>query len=283
MQTLPQAVAVLTDPADCGPVFLGLCQDTQGEAFDYPARFFEKKVHLQRRPRADKTQIAAAVELLKTAKKPLIIAGGGVRYSGAEEALSSFAARHNIPVSETIAGRTVMVHDDPMNVGPVGILGSSSANHLASDADVILAIGTRLQDFTTGSWTLFADDCRFIGVNAARFDALKHQSLPVIGDALESIDELGAGLADWRADDAWMRHGRDEYAQWNAAMEKRSGPTNAEVPTYAHVVGAINRLADDRDLALTAAGGMPGELCMVLARPCDQHLRLRIRFFMHGL
>ena len=263
LQSLPQAIAVLTDPADCGPVFLGLCQDTQAEAFDYPVRFFAKKIHQQRRPRADRGQIEAAAEALKSAKKPLIIAGGGVRYSGAEATLSMFAKKHNIPVAETIAGRTVMLHDDPMNVGPIGILGSSSANHLASDADVILAVGTRLQDFTTGSWTLFADDCQFVGLNAARFDAVKHQSLPVVGDALATLIELGAALEDYQAPGSWSGHGAKEYTAWNAAMAKRSGPTNAEIPTYAHVVGAINRLADDRDLALTAAGGMPGELCMV--------------------
>ncbi|HET6469161.1 MAG TPA: thiamine pyrophosphate-dependent enzyme, partial [Geminicoccaceae bacterium] len=186
----------------------------------------------------------------------------GVRYSGAEAALAAFAERRGVPVAETIAGRTVLVHDHPMNAGPIGGLGSSSANHLASEADVVLAVGTRLQDFTTGSWSLFADDARLIGVNAARFDARKHQALPVVGDALVALEELDEALGDWRASDGWAQRSRQLYAEWNAFIDQRSGPTNAELPTYAHVVGAVNRLCGPRDLALTAAGGMPGELCM---------------------
>ena len=262
LQSLPQALGVLLDPADCGPAFIGLCQDVQGEAFDYPARFFERRVHHIARPRPDRRQLAEAAALLRTARKPLLIAGGGVRYSGAEAALAGFAQTHRVPVVETIAGRTVLVHDHPMNAGPIGGLGSSSANHLAAEADVVVAVGTRLQDFTTGSWSLFADDARFIGLNAARFDARKHQALPVVGDALEGLAELGVALHGWQAPEAWHGEARRAYGDWNAFVDQRSGPTNAEVPTYAHVVGAINRLAEPRDLALTAAGGMPGELCM---------------------
>src|SRR6478735_4862356 len=184
LQSLPQALGVLLDPADCGPAFIGLCQDVQAEAFDYPARFFDRRIHHIPRPRPDLRQLEEAAALLRTAKKPLLIAGGGVRYSGAEAELAAFALRHRIPVAETIAGRTVLVHDHAMNAGPIGGLGSGSANGLAAEADIVLAVGTRLQDFTTGSWSLFADDARFIGVNAARFDARKHQSLPVVGDAL---------------------------------------------------------------------------------------------------
>jgi 3D-(3,5/4)-trihydroxycyclohexane-1,2-dione acylhydrolase (decyclizing) len=260
VQSLPQAVATMLDPADCGPAFIGMCQDVQGEAFDYPARFFEPVVHRIARPRPDREQLRAAVELLRTAREPLIIAGGGVRYSGAEAALAAFAERHGVPVGETLAGRTVLVHGHPMNAGPVGIMGSSSANELAADADVVLAVGTRLQDFTTGSWTLFPDDVRLIGVNAARFDARKHLSLPVVGDALACLEELSEALGDWRAPEAWGGRARELYAAWNAFIDQRSGPTNAELPTYAHVVGAVNRLCGERDLALTAAGGMPGEL-----------------------
>ena len=260
IQSLPQAVATMLDPADCGPAFLGLCQDVQAEAFDYPERFFEPTVHRIARPRPDREQLKAAAELLRTARKPLLIAGGGVRYSGAEEVLAAFAERHGIPIGETLAGRTVLVHEHPMNAGPIGIMGSSSANELAAEADVILAVGTRLQDFTTGSWTLFPDDVRLIGINAARFDARKHLSLPVVGDALVTLEELGQALGDWRADAGWADHSRQLYAEWNRFIDQRSGPTNAELPTYAHVVGAVNRLCDPHDLALTAAGGMPGEL-----------------------
>jgi 3D-(3,5/4)-trihydroxycyclohexane-1,2-dione acylhydrolase (decyclizing) len=262
IQSLPQAVAMMLDPADCGPAFLGLCQDTQAEAFDYPVRFFEPRVHRIPRPRADVEQLKQAAQLLKAARKPLIIAGGGVRWSDAEALLASFAEKHNIPVGETLNGRTVLLHDHPMNAGPIGIMGASSANELAAEADVVLAIGTRLQDFTTGSWTLFPPDARFIGLNSARFDATKHQSLAVVGDARVSLEELGTALGDWAAPASWRKHGQALYAKWNGYVDQRSGPTNAELPTYAHVVGAVNRLAGERDLALTAAGGMPGELLM---------------------
>ena len=262
IQSLPQALGMMLDPADCGPAFLGLCQDTQAEAFDYPERFFEPTTHFIPKPRADLRQIEAAVELLKTAKKPLIIAGGGVRYADAEAQLAAFSQKHGIPVTETLNGRTVLLHDDPVNCGPVGIMGSSSANHLSAEADVVLAIGTRLQDFTTGSWTLFPEDTRFIGINAARFDAKKHMSLPVVGDAGVTIAEMDQALGSWKAPEAWLKQGKAWYAEWNDYIDRRSGPTNAENPTYAHVVGAVNRLASERDLALTAAGGMPGELEM---------------------
>ena len=263
LQSLPQALGTMLDPATAGPAFLGLCQDVQAEAYDYPLRFFDKTVHRKARPRPDLGQLRDAVALLKGAKKPLVIAGGGVRYSEAEESLGRFAIEHGLPVTETIAGRTVLPHEHPMNAGPIGILGSASANQLAAEADVILAIGTRLQDFTTGSWSLFADDARFIGLNAARFDATKHLALPVVGDAKVTMEELGAQLAGWRAPSAWESQAKKLYEEWNAFIDQRSGPTNAEVPTYAQVVGAVNRLAGDRDLALTAAGGMPGELCML--------------------
>ncbi len=262
LQSLPQALGLMLDPADCGPAFVGMCQDVQAEAFDYPARFFEPVLHRIPRPRPDERQIADAAALLKTAQKPLLIVGGGVRYSEAEALLDRFATRHAIPVGETLNGKSTLLHDHAMNVGPIGIMGASSANDLAAEADVILAVGTRLQDFTTGSWTLFADDARLIGINTARFDARKHMALPVVGDAKVALAELSAALGDWQAPQGWIAQGRRLYAQWNAYIDGRSGPTNAELPTYAQVVGAVNRLAGPRDLALTAAGGMPGELEM---------------------
>ena len=259
--SLPQAIATMLDPATCGPAFIGLAQDAQGEAYDYPAAFFEKTVHRVPRARPDADAIREAVKLLRKAKKPLIIAGGGVHWSLANDAVGAFAEKHNVPVAETINGRTALVHDHPMNVGPVGINGSTSANTLAREADVILAVGTRLQDFVTGSWTLFSEDARIIGLNTARFDAVKHRSLAVVGDALVGIEEMSEALTDWRASDSWSKKGAREYGAWNALIDKNSGPTNAEVPSYAQVVGAINRICDPTDLALTAAGGLPGELC----------------------
>ena len=259
LQSLPQAVATLLDPADCGPVFLGLAQDAQGEAFNYPDIFFEPVMHRIRRARPDQHELATAAALLSKAKRPLIVAGGGVLYSGAAEQLSQFAARHGIPVVETIAGRGTLLHEHAMNAGPLGVIGSSSANALAAEADVVLAIGTRLQDFTTGSWTVFdSPEFRLISLNAARFDAVKHRAHSVVSDAREGISELELGLQDYRAPQAWQDQARRLYAVWNETVARATKP--AAVPTYAQVVGAVNRSATPSDRVLTASGGFPGEL-----------------------
>lgn len=261
ISSLPQAVAVMLDPAECGPAFIGLCQDTQELAFDYPESFFEPRVHHIRRARPDRDEIGRAAELLKSARKPLLISGGGVRYSLAEEALTDFAKKHGVPVAETIAGRGAMVHDHPQNAGPIGVIGAASANVLAGEADVVVAVGTRLQDFTTGSWSVFSPEARLIALNAGRFDATKHRALSVVADAREGLTELSAALGEWAADDAWMLRAQAEYAHWNDMVAAATKPTNTDVPSYAQVVGAVNRVADETDLALTAAGGFPGELC----------------------
>ena len=264
LQSLPQAVATLLDPADCGPVMLGLCQDTQGEAFDYPETFFAERVHDIRRPRADKSEIARAAELLKGAKRPLLIAGGGVQYSLAHAELTAFAVKHKIPVVETIAGRGIMVHDHAQNAGPLGGIGSSSANALAAEADVVLAVGTRLQDFTTGSWSVFqSSDFKLIAINAARFDANKHLAAGVVGDAREALLELGAAIGSYTAPKAWAGTAKTLYAEWNGTITKHTKPTNAPVPSYGEVIGVVNRMAGEKDRIMTAAGGLPGELNMV--------------------
>ncbi len=260
ISSLPQAVATMLDPADCGPAFLGLCQDTQELAFDYPAAFFEPTVHRIPRARPDDRALADAAQLLKDAKRPLIIAGGGVRYSGAEELLASFAIARGLPLAETIAGKGTVTHDHPAHIGPIGVIGSSSANAMAEQADVILAVGTRLQDFTTGSWTSFAPDARFISINAARWDATKHRALAVVGDAKASLEELDVVLGGWRAEASWMAQGVEAFAAWNSLLDERQKPTNAPVPTYAQVIGVVNRAAAERDCVIAAAGGVPGEV-----------------------
>ena len=259
LPALPQAIATMLDPADCGPAFIALPQDIQEIAYDYPEAFFEERVWTIPRPRPDARQIAEAAAILAAAKRPLIISGGGVRYSGAEEALRTLAAARGIPVVETVAGKGALTHDDPVHAGPMGIIGSSSANALAEDADVILAVGTRLQDFTTGSWTAFAADAKIVSINAARWDAGKHRAAAVVGDARESLAELDAALGAWQADAARMETARRLFAEWNALLDERHAPSNAEPPTYAQVVGAANRLAGERDRMVTAAGGLPGE------------------------
>ena len=258
--SLPQAVAAMLDPADCGPAFLSLCQDTQEVAYDYPEAFFAPTVWSIPRPRPDRDRLAEAVALLETAKKPLIISGGGVRYSLAEETVAQFALARGIPISETIAGKGALTHDHEAHVGPIGILGSTSANALAAEADVVLAIGTRLMDFTTGSWTVFNHDARIIAINAARWDATKHRALAVIGDARETVAELDAALGDWKAPAGWLSNARKLMGEWNALVDDYQKPTNAPVPTYAQVVAAVHAAAEPTDPIITAAGGLPGEL-----------------------
>lgn len=260
VSSLPQAVAAMLDPADCGPAFLGLCQDTQELAFDYPEAFFEPTRWTIPRPRPDRARVAEAVALLRTAQKPLIIAGGGVAYSLAEKEIADFASQRGIPVVETIAGKGTLTHDHPAHAGPIGILGSTSANALAAEADVILAIGTRLMDFTTGSWTAFSHAAKFISINTARWDATKHRALAVVGDALESVVEINGALADWRAPRAWTEKAGNLFGEWNALVDSYQTPTNAPIPTYAQVVAAVHAGARANDRLVAAAGGVPGEV-----------------------
>ncbi|MDB5665064.1 3D-(3,5/4)-trihydroxycyclohexane-1,2-dione acylhydrolase (decyclizing) [Cypionkella sp.] len=260
LSSLPQAVAAMLDPADCGPAFIALPQDTQELAFDYPEVFFEPRLWTIPRPRPDRRALAQAVDLLRSAKNPLIIAGGGVRYSGAEQAVAAFAATRGIPVVETNAGKGGLTHYHPVHCGPIGIIGSTSANALAAEADVIIAIGTRLQDFTTGSWTAFAQEARFISINAARYDATKHRALAVVGDALETVTELDAALGDWRADPAYLPRAKALFAEWDTLLDTLQAPTNTAVPSYAQVVNQVNLAAGEHDTLISAAGGLPGEV-----------------------
>ena len=259
ISSLPQAIATMLDPGDCGPAFIALCQDTQELAFDYPEAFFTPTVHSIPRPRPDRDRVAEAVALIKSAKRPLIISGGGVRYSGAEKAVADFAVKHGVPMAETIAGKGAVTHDHPAHVGPIGVIGSSSANEMAGAADVIIAIGTRLQDFTTGSWTVFDHNAKFVSINAARYDATKHRALAVTGDALETVTELAAALSGWKVDAAWTNRGKAAFKGWNELLDKHQAPTNAAVPSYAHVVGIVNKWAAPNDTMVTASGGLPGE------------------------
>ncbi len=260
IHSLPHAVATMLDPATCGPVFLALPQDAQAESFDFPDRFFEVTVREVPRPRADTSQLQRAAEMIRHAAKPLIIAGGGVHYSGAESELQAFAERHNIPVVETVAGKACLLASHPLNAGPTGVTGCGSANALAAEADLVLAVGTRLQDFTTGSWTGFDPAARFVGINTAGFDAIKHSSAPVVGDARESLCELTLLLGDWVGAPSWSQRAVAETVNYHAYIDKIATPDETGPPTYAQVVGAVDRAALASDYALTAAGGFPGEL-----------------------
>jgi 3D-(3,5/4)-trihydroxycyclohexane-1,2-dione acylhydrolase (decyclizing) len=264
IQALPAAIATMLDPADCGPVFLGLPQDVQGWACDYPVAFFDERTHRIRRQAADPREIADAAALLRQAERPVIIAGGGVQYSQATRELQLFAETHNIPVVETIAGRANLLFEHALNCGPVGVTGSNSANAIMAEADVVLAVGTRLQDFTTGSWTAFSRDAKIIGVNVARHDAVKHLSLPVVGDAKLALTQLTSALGAFKGPTAWTTRAAKERAAWNAYVDENIRPTDtkgANRPmSYAQVVGAVNELCDAYDRVVTAAGGLPAEL-----------------------
>ncbi|MGH2751810.1 MAG: 3D-(3,5/4)-trihydroxycyclohexane-1,2-dione acylhydrolase (decyclizing) [Actinomycetota bacterium] len=262
LHSLPQAVATMLDPADCGPAFIALPQDVQAEAFDFPAAFFQPRVHRVRRPGPDESEVAAAAEVLRSARRPLLIAGGGVHYALATAELAAFAERHNVPVVETAAGKSALVWDHPHFAGPLGVTGSTSANSLAADADVVLAVGTRLQDFTTGSWSVFRDErLRLISLNVGRYDAGKHAALTVVADARRGLDELARALGEWRAPDAWTGRSADEYRSWNDYLDEVAAPPrDGGAPSYAAVIRKINEMALPNDYALTAAGGLPGEL-----------------------
>ncbi len=259
IQTLPAALATMLDPADCGPAFIALPQDVQGWAYDYPESFFAPRTHRIRRQAPDADEVAAAAGMLRAAERPMIIAGGGVQYSGAVAELTAFAERHGIPVVETIAGRANMLASHALNTGPIGVTGSDSANAIAEAADVILAVGTRLQDFTTGSWTAFAKDAQFIGLNVGRHDASKHLSQPVVGDAKLGIEALGAALAGHVAPAAWTDKAKAERKAWDAYVAENVAPGNRP-NSYAQAVGVVNDLCDPRDRIVAAAGGLPAEV-----------------------
>ena len=263
IRSLPQALATMLDPADCGPAFFALPQDVQAEAFDYPLSFFEPRVHYIRRPAPDARDVDAAARLLASAKRPLIIAGGGVRYSGANDALADFAARRGIPLAETAAGKATVLASHPNAIGTVGIIGAASANKVAEEADLVLAVGTRLQDFTTGSWSLFRDPgVRFVLVNTNRWDAMKRTDCAVIGDALASIEAIDAAVGDYRADETWLAGARGHVQDWAGYLQGVQDRSDLDPPSYGQVIRACNELARPEDYVVSAAGGIIGELTM---------------------
>ena len=259
--SLNRAMTVLTDPAECGPVTLAFCQDVQAEAYDYPESFFAERVWSQRRVRPDENELAEAVRVLRAARKPVIVAGGGVLFSEASDTLAGFAERHGIPVVETQGGKSSLPFLHPLNMGAVGVTGTGASNQLCEEADVVLAVGTRLQDFTTGSWALFQNpDKTIIGLNTQVFDATKHRALPLVADARVGLEELSANLGAWASPASWTAKAKDGFKAWMATADSYTAATNAELPSDAQVIGAVQR-ALGRDISvLCAAGGLPGEL-----------------------
>jgi 3D-(3,5/4)-trihydroxycyclohexane-1,2-dione acylhydrolase (decyclizing) len=243
-------------------VTLSLCQDVQAEAYDYPESFFEEKIWSFRRPRPDDNELAGAIEAIRAAKAPVIISGGGTLYSLATKELTAFADRHGVPVVVTQAGKSSIDERHPLSMGSVGVTGTSAANALVREADVIIAVGTRLQDFTTGSWSVFGNpDVKFVAVNTASFDAAKHNALPVVGDAKVTLAALSAGLGGWTAPASLKDKAANVKAEWMRAAEKALAPTNAPLPSDAQVIGATARNRSGENTVLVcAAGGLPGEL-----------------------
>lgn len=259
LTALPRTMATLTDPADCGPVTLAFCQDVQAEAHDWPEAFFAPRTWHQRRVRPDLGELAAVTKVIKSAKSPVIVAGGGTHYSGATDALLQFAEEHQIPVVETQAGKSALPWDHPLNMGPVGVTGAASANAVCEKADVVVGVGTRFQDFTTGSWNLFRNPSRkLISVNVAAYDAMKHGALPLQGDALVGLNELTEALKGYKvtAPDASLK------ADWFAAVDPRTdAPADSNaLPSDSQVIGAVQRSAGPDTVVMSAAGTMPGEL-----------------------
>lgn len=262
ISALPEAMRILTSPAETGAVTLALPQDVQAEAFDYPETFFEERIWRIARPRPDTEALLEAAEWIRMARAPLIVAGGGVIYSEATEALARFAERTGIPVAETQAGKGSLPWTHPLNVGGMGVTGSRAANRLARDADLVIGIGTRYSDFTTASKTAFENAAaRFVNVNVAELDACKHAALPLTGDARVTLEEWQDALDGWRVPDDHAARARTLREEWNAEVKQVCASRNGSRPVaQATLIGLLNEFTTDRDVLVCAAGSLPGDL-----------------------
>ena len=264
LTALPRAMRVMTDPADCGPAVLAFCQDVQAEAFDYPVSFFKPKVWKIRRPAPDADELATAIAAIKAARHPVIVAGGGVVYSGAEADLAAFARTHGIPVVETQAGKSALDFDHPLNFGPVGVTGASSANTVCGNADLVIGVGTRFQDFTTGSWSLFKNpDRQILSINVAAYDAYKHGAINLVSDAKIALQAIGKALGSQKW--ASIPKLQSDWAAITAAV--KAAPVSNALPTDMQVIGAVQRSASKSTIVMGAAGTMPGELHKIWDAP----------------
>ena len=274
IDSLPKALATMLDPANCGPATLAFCQDVQAEAFDYPQEFFERRVWRQRRQAADAQELDALVSAIRASRRPLIIAGGGVRYSLGEASLAALAEATGIPVAETQAGKGALAWDHPRALGSIGVTGSAAANAAAQDSDLVIGIGTRLQDFTTGSRSLFPDR-RLFQVNVQPFDAAKHGATPVIGDARAVIEALAERLPGWCVAEEVVVRNRNAIAAWNEAVTAATaGSAGTTLPSDAQVIGTVQAGVGDDAVVVCAAGGLPGELHKLwrTSKPGGYHL-----------
>ncbi|MEQ9563704.1 MAG: 3D-(3,5/4)-trihydroxycyclohexane-1,2-dione acylhydrolase (decyclizing) [Woeseiaceae bacterium] len=260
LQSLPQAMAVLTDAAECGPVTLALPQDVQAEAYEYPESFFQRRIHRLSRAGADPFEIERAAQCIANAKRPVVIAGGGIHYAGAAEALARFATRHDVPVAETQSGKGALPWDHECNAGAIGVTGSSAANQLVAEADLVIAVGTRLQDFTTGSGLLLGNDrCPLLSINVSRHDVFKRNAITVRGDALRSLQEIDSVL-DKRSRPEWHDRFRKLVDEWTNEVDAAVAAQPGVTPSDAQVLGVVNREFAGNATVVCAAGGLPGEL-----------------------
>jgi 3D-(3,5/4)-trihydroxycyclohexane-1,2-dione acylhydrolase (decyclizing) len=262
LTALPRAIRVLTDPALCGPVTLALPQDVQTMAYDFPEDFFSPSLVLFGALPPMEAELARAVAVLRESKRPLIVAGGGVLYAKAGEALRAFAEAHRVPVAETQAGKGALAWDHPLQLGAIGVTGSTAANALAREADVVLAIGTRLQDFTTGSHSL-ATQARLVSLNVNFFDALKWRGVELLADARLGLEALGQAMSGWQSAGDWQTRATKAANDWRAAVDRITGPREVELPYEGEVIGAVQRSAADSpssDIVVCAAGTLPAEL-----------------------
>ena len=266
LTALPRAVAVMTDPALCGPVTLALPQDVQAQAYDYPADFFEPELLRFRAPPPDAGELERAANLVRQAKRPILIAGGGVLYAQAADGLRAFVERHGIPVAETQAGKSALPWDHPLQMGSIGVTGSPAANALAREADLVLAVGTRLQDFTTGSHALFPK-AQIVGINVNPLDAVKLRGASMVADAGKGLEALSDAVSQWRADEGWTARAKQLGSQWRTRTltltSRKDSERGGKLPYEGDVIGAVQRsLADSpaRDIVVCAAGTLPAEL-----------------------
>jgi len=259
--SLPEAVRVLTSQADTGAVVVSLPQDVQTEAFEYPARFFEKRVWTIPRQRCDRDLLALAAQWIQSSKKPIIVAGGGVIYSEATAQLAGLAAQTRIPVGETQAGKGSLPFDHPQNLGAIGVTGTPGANIVAREADLVIGIGTRYSDFTTASKTAFQNpDVRFININVTEFDACKHSALPLVGDARAVLEELETAIQGYRVEDSYHAAASGWQAKWEKEVDRIYSLKHGPPISQGSVIGVVNRVSGPKDVLLCAAGSLPGDL-----------------------
>jgi 3D-(3,5/4)-trihydroxycyclohexane-1,2-dione acylhydrolase (decyclizing) len=265
LTALPRAIRVLTDAALCGPVTLALPQDVQTMAYDFPEDFFEPSAVLFGAPPPMEAELARAVAVLRESERPLIVAGGGVLYAQASEALRAFAEAHRVPVAETQAGKGALAWDHPLQLGAIGVTGSTAANALAREADVVLAVGTRLQDFTTGSHSL-ATQARLVSLNVNAFDALKWRGVELRADARLGLAALSQAMPGWQSASAWQAKVKKAADDWRAAVDRITSRREVLLPYEGEVIGAVQRSADpsanspSNDIVVCAAGTLPAEL-----------------------